>query len=161
MPISQIWKGIRILHAALLASLAIYGVVVVIVAQQPSTTPITVEPGVIVPIFGGLAAAILLVVEPLLRRPLMPPRVAFPGREPDLDAVAEGAVLAALTKLRVALIVRWSLCESVGVLGLMAGFMFHDARYFAPFAVVAAGAMVASAPRAQLLDEVVRAARRT
>ena len=160
MSIAQVWKGIRILHAALLASLAIYGVVVVFVTQQPSTTPITVDPGVLVPIFGGLAAAILLVVEPLLRRRLMPARVAFPGREPDLDAVADGAVLAALTKLRVALIVSWSLCESIGVLGLMAGFVFHDARYFAPFAVVAAGAMLAYAPRVIVLDEVVRAARR-
>lgn len=161
MRISQIWMQFRVLHATLLASLLIYGVMVAFVTRGPATTPITMDPGLVLPLLGGVAAAVLVVLVPLLRRRLMPAREGFPGHEPDLDAVADGAVLAALNKLRTALIVSWSLCESVGVMGLVAGFLFLEPLYFVPFGVAALGAMLAYAPRRSLLDEVVRAARRT
>ena len=146
MRISQIWTQFRVLHAALLASVLIYGVVVVIVTRQPAP-PSQLDASVMLPVF--------------LRQRMMPAREVFPGEAADLDVEPDELVNGALTKLRVALIVTWALCESVGVLGLIAGFLFREPLYFAPFGAVAIGAMVAYAPRHALLDAVVRAARRT
>ena len=44
--------------------------------------------------------------------------------------------------------------------GLIAGFLFREPWYFAPFGAVSIGAMIAYAPRHALLDAVVRAARK-
>ena len=160
MRISQIWMQIRILHAALLGSVLIYGVVVVIVTRQPAPAS-QLDASLMLPVLGGVGAALLLVLLPFLRQRMMPAREAFPGEAADLDVEPDERVTAALTKLRVALILTWALCESVGVLGLIAGFLFREPLYFAPFGAVAIGAMVAYAPRHALLDAVVRAARRT
>jgi hypothetical protein len=163
----------RILHAALLASLIVYGVVAVVVkapapddgrpaaaeAAPGAAAADAPDPGLFLPLFGGIAAVELLVVIPLLRRRLMPPRAAFPQPLEDVELDSDERAAGAIARLRSASIITWALAESVALFGLVAAFMLREWRYYLPFAAVAAVAMVYFAPRRALLDEVVRAAR--
>jgi hypothetical protein len=156
---SQQLTQLRILHGALLASLAVYAVVAVVVTRGPAppSTVKPMDPGVFVPILGGVSAAFLLVVIPLLRRKLMPAREPFPQELEDEELDGHG--MAALGKLRSASIITWALCESVAMFGLIATILYREPLYYAPFGVVSAGALLAHAPRRVIVDEVVRAAR--
>lgn len=160
MRTSQQLTQLHILHGALFASLAIYAVVGVIATQGPAppSTVRPMDPGVLVPILGGVGAAMLLVVVPLLRRRLMPARERFP-QSLDLDVEADDATTAALAKLRTASIITWGLCESVATFGLVATFLYREPLYYAPFGAASAIAMLAHAPRRLVVEEVVRAAR--
>lgn len=182
MRLSQQVTQLRILHAALFASLIVYGVVVWTVKVTPpdddaqAPRPVSAEampgdapgarapddaldPRVFVPVFGAIAALELLVVIPVLRRRMMPPRAPFPQPLDDIELDGDDAATAAIGRLRTMSIVSWALAESVAIFGVMAAFMFREPRYYLPFAAASAVAMLVLAPRRRLVDEVVRAAR--
>lgn len=158
----QVWTGLRILHGALLGSIAIYGVMVVVVIggqqNQPRAQPAS-DPKLLAAALGA-AALMDLVMIAVLRKRLMPKQaIEDDGRRTDLANEAPPGFLAVLPKLRSALIVTWALCEAIAIFGLVVAFVSLDMRYFAPFAVVGAGAMIYYAPTRKLLESVLRANR--
>jgi hypothetical protein len=162
----QAWRVLRILHIALLASLGVYAAIAVFIANQPVTTPTgsaakaPLDPQLLTSVLGAMAALTLVAVIPFMRKLLMPKRQRVgDGRDLDLDEAVTGPLNFAFGRLRVGCIVTWALCESIAIYGLMLAILFHDARYYGPFAGVAAVAMLVFAPRRALIEEVVRGAR--
>jgi hypothetical protein len=158
----QNWRALQIVYVALLASLGIYALMLVVISgAEASRIPTTLDPTLFTAIFGGLGGLTLLAIVPVVRKALMPPRDRVGGgRTLDLDEDHGPAVAQAVSRARAGSIVTWALCESVAVYGLVLSMLLHDTSYYAPFAGVAAAAMLVFAPRRTLLDQVVNAARR-
>lgn len=156
----------RLTHAALAASIVVYGMVTFILSGSWSR-PEAIEARAARGADSGdtilyvLAAAALvdLLAIPLLRRLRMPPRTTAPeDRLGDVDLTAPEAARGALGKLLSASILSWALCEAIAIFGLVASFVAQEGWRFWPFGVVALGAILAYAPRKADYRAVIRAA---
>lgn len=154
MKLGAYLRVMRILHVALLASVAVFGVVAVVVCQQGGAAPTDMTVFVI-------ALAMTSVMEEagivFFRKLRMPPR--RDGDEPvDLERVATEPERRAIAKLQTIGILSWALCESVAINGLVLAMLTHDIRYFVPFAAVGLVSMAAYAPTRSQFIAVIRGA---
>ncbi|MGE5187014.1 MAG: hypothetical protein ACM31C_33415 [Acidobacteriota bacterium] len=157
------WRGVRILHTSLIASLAIYAGIVAIVTQQPQKKAdvFTTDPQLVLTIFGALSLVVLAGVIPILRRKMLPERDRVgDGHTVDLDTEIDPTIKGVLLRLQPAFVATWALCEAVATFGLVLGFLYWDLRYYLPFGGVALVAMIFFAPRVSLLEECMRVVRR-
>jgi hypothetical protein len=162
MSIRAQWKPVRIVHAGLMASVVMYAAILVMITQQPATTPLPTFDPMIAMLIAAIYGAITLVgVIPVMQRAFLPPRDRIASERVDLDDPQVAALLQPkLMRLRTGLIFTWALCESVAVGGLVIGLLFRSLTYFLPFGAVALLAMLYHAPTESLLASVARAARR-
>ncbi len=121
-------QSLRILHLALMGSLAIYGAIAFIAVQAPDPTW-THPTYVILYVLAGLGLTMAVVVVPMVKR------IVLPEGEQNI------------AKLRTGYILVWALCESIGVNGLLAAFLYHEPIMFLPFGAAALGMMVLNGPR--------------
>jgi hypothetical protein len=129
---------LRIVHAALVASILLFGAMLVMVTRPPgdpvvgASIPVRAEPpAVLTPIMAGLAAASLLGVA-LVRRRM---------------ARQRAGQLAAPARIYSASIVSWTLTESIAIDGLVLGIIHRDPVVFVPFGAVSLIVMAVLAPR--------------
>jgi hypothetical protein len=156
MTITQMWRSAKIVHVALLVSLAIYGVIVVVATRSTIVAKQTADPMIFVIAFGVASLAIQLAI-PILRKKNLPERQPS-GGPVDTDHRPDENESRALNRLRSACILTWAMCEAVAIFGVVLGFLFRDPLYYAPFGAVGALSMVLYAPTRALLESVVRAA---
>ncbi|HUH03901.1 MAG TPA: hypothetical protein VML75_18020 [Kofleriaceae bacterium] len=153
---------LRILHAALVASLGIYVVVGKLAFGEP-------EPGAPAPptfesmqlIFWMLAAigGSMFIAIPLIRARLMPPRARLrPNADPITEVTRPAG--AAIKRYLNASLMTWALCESIAIYGLALMFMMRDVWPYPIFAVPAAALMIYYRPTPAELEAVVRGAQR-
>ncbi len=145
----------RILYAALIGALGIYGVV----AWQNTHRgePIRpLDPTFLYAIVGF--AFFQMVTIPFLRRLRMPPLKA-PTSLSDDPPIDGAAAEAAIAKLFTANIVTWAMCESIAIFGLVLCFISLDFRYYPPFAGVALLNFLFYRPSLDDLQAAVRATR--
>lgn len=151
---------LRILHAALVASLAIYVVVGKLAFGTPdpdAPAPPTYETMQV--IFWMLAAigGSMLVGIPFIRARLMPRRAPLRPNANPITEVTRPAGMAIKRYLNASLMT-WALCESVAIYGLVLMFMMRDVWPYPIFAVPAAAMMFYYRPTPAELESVVRAA---
>lgn len=153
--VSDTLRPLRIIHIALTASPALFSFVAVVANQGPGAPPM--DPTILLVIFGVLALG-LLVAAPLVAARMMPRlEPVSDGRRRDLARFDDPDGRSALGKMRMALIMRWSLTESVATIGLAASMILHDALAYAPFGLVAIASMVRATPTDALYQSVLRA----
>ena len=150
----QQYLGMRILHAALIAPLAIYGAVLFVI-MKPRAAPI--NPRLLLGILGAVALLLVLVVVPIARKKLMPERRTS-GDPVDHSRPLDERVIISLNRLRATSILTWAMCESTAMLGLVAGFLTGEPMYYLPFAGIALISLLMYMPNRQLFDSVIRAA---
>jgi len=149
-------QTIRILHLALSSTLVIYGVVAFVAfsSREPGFQP---PPSTLLYVLAGVAASVLFVVTPIMHQRFMPPRDRTgDGRPFDPDELTHGNLM---DRIRVGLILTWSLCEATAINGLIAAILYREPLYYVPFAVAAAGGMVFYAPRQAMFEAIARANR--
>ena len=147
--------GLRIVHAALFAPLAIYGAIV-FVAMGPAAR--RMDPDLVAGVAGGIALVILVGVIPYLRRTMMPERRSG-GDVVSLDGPLDEQVTKSLNKLRVASILTWAFAESIAMFGLVVAFLTGKPVYYLPFAGVSAVGLAIYAPTRAGFESVIRAVR--
>lgn len=134
----------RIIHAAITASIGLYGLILVELGlQRGSATPPALAPAVLFGILGAVGAVILVGVVPFVRSALMP---RGGGGQVDLS----GSVSrddARLQRYRTANILSWALCESVAIMGLVAAMLYGHGLYYVPYGAVAFVALLVLTPR--------------
>lgn len=162
MKLRQTWRVLRIVHIALLASLGVYALMLVMMSRRPGAqAPSTMDPTLFTAMLAAVAGFTLLVITPVLRKILMPPRSrAGDGRALDLDAAVTTDTARAVSRLRRVSIITWVLCESIAIYGFLLSMLFVDLSYYAAFGGAAAAAMLLYTPRQAVLAEVVHASRR-
>jgi hypothetical protein len=156
IPAARSWRALRIVHVALTAGLVVYGVVAAVAAPRAGASFAADPLWIIAPL--GVVGAMLLALAPAVSQRMMPPR-----RRPGAGPAPGPAVLdspagrRAVTRAQRALITIWALYEAVAALGLIAALMLGDAIVLAPFGLVAILGLVAHAPRAALLQQILAA----
>lgn len=147
-PIGAALLMMRLLYAALLASVAIY---VVIVHVIPFTAAEAPDPTMTLGL--AIVAGVLGLSAPVLRRVLMPPRA------PDRPGAATPTHIdpKRFARTFAAHIVGWALCEAVVVIGLVMAFLSREASTIYPFAGGAVLMFLFLAPRRSELEAVARA----
>jgi hypothetical protein len=145
----------RILWGALLASMAIYVVIANVIVNAPgSKVPMPELAGAPTsqPLFLALAfvSVVELAMGVFLRGRFMPVRRKTDTSPRDVDK--------ALQRLRAAEIIGWAFCEAVAINGLILTMLSHELVFSLGFTGVGALGMLALAPSARIVDEVVRAA---
>ena len=149
----QQFLGMRIVHAGLLAPLAIYGALAfAIVRPQPHP----LDPPVLCAIFGVLSLALVAIVIPLVRKKMLP-ELRDGGAPIDLSQPIPPTSIKSLNSLRAASILTWALAESTAMFGLVVSFMTGEPRYYLPFAGLALVGMLVYRPTRTLFDAVIRA----
>jgi len=153
---------VRTLFGALVASTVIYGVVIVLVTMQDGNVTRPPFPPLAFFVAGGAyALGILGLAIPLVQRSQLPPRERDGSTRVDLADKETGLLLLdLLPKLRSGLLVTWAMCESIAVIGLIGGFLFHDPRFFAPFAGAALIGFSIHAPTDAFFASFIRAVRK-
>jgi hypothetical protein len=134
----------RIVHAALMASVLLFGVMVVMVTRPPgdpvvgADIPVRAEPpAVLTPIMAGLAAASLLAVA-IVRRRMARERA---GGKPVVPARAYSSSIAS-----------WALTESIAICGLVLGIIQRDPVAFVPFGSVSLLVLALLVPRRRHIE---------
>ena len=120
---------LRIVHAALIASVVVYGGVVMLVTRPPAPGTMVADapvartdlPASFTAVLAVLALVTLAVIV-VVRRKIRPGRYAAPA------------------------IASWALAESIAVLGLLLGLLRRDMAYFLPFGGVSLLVMLALTP---------------
>jgi F0F1-type ATP synthase membrane subunit c/vacuolar-type H+-ATPase subunit K len=154
-------RTLRILHAALVASLAIYVVVGKLSFGAPDPAappPPTFESMQLIFMVLAFIGASMFVGIPLIRRRLMPPLARLrPNADPILElGRGDGP---AIRRYFNASIMTWAMCESIAVYGLVLMFMMRDVWPYPIFAVPAAALMFYYRPSATEFEAVIRGAR--
>lgn len=147
-PIGAALLMMRLLYAALLGSVAIY---VVIVNLIPFSEPSTPESSMVLGL--AVAAGVLGLAAPLLRKMLMPPRAPHRPGAPTPTHIDPKR----FARTFAAHLVGWALCEAVVVIGLVLAFLTRDASTLYPFAGGAVLMFLFLAPRRSELEAVARA----
>lgn len=147
-PIGAALLLMRLLYAALLASVVIYVVIVHIIPFTP-----VLAPDRTMTLALAIVAGVLGLAAPVLRRVLMPPR------EPDRLGTSTPTHIhpKRFARTFAAHIVGWALCEAVVVIGLAMAFMTREASTIYPFAGGAVLMFLFLAPRRSELEAVARA----
>jgi F0F1-type ATP synthase membrane subunit c/vacuolar-type H+-ATPase subunit K len=137
---------LRIVHAALILSLLLFGGLLAMVTRPPGDPVIGADipvradpPAIMIPIMAALAAASLLAIYIVRRRMAR-----------DRDAVAAAPVEdSARTRARLytGSITSWALAESIALYGLVLGIIYRGTGPFLPFAAVSLLLMIVLAPR--------------
>lgn len=134
----------RIIHAAITASIGIYGLILVnLGAQHGAVTPPRLAPAALFGILGAIGAVILVAVVPFVRSALMPRGAGGPL---DLSQTVSRED-PQLQRYRTANILSWALCESVAIMGLVAAILYGRGLYYVPYGAVALVALLVLAPR--------------
>jgi hypothetical protein len=128
-----------LVHAAMMASVIGYGVVVYATTRETAVSPPAIDRGVFLAIAGGVAAAAAIGAFVLRARRL--PRAGAP---------------IAVDRLQATMISSWALDELVAVAGLVPAFLYGDAATYAPFGAAALLLLVIHAPRPRALAELIR-----
>jgi hypothetical protein len=105
----------------------------------------------------GLALFEAVVVLPMMRRQLLPPRRDASSIDDEPSAESPAAKVA-LERLFAAQIVLWALCLSIAIFGLTLVALTHDTRYYLALALVSVACFVLNRPSLELTRSVVRAA---
>jgi hypothetical protein len=132
---SDVLLVLRIVHAALAASILFYGGVIVLVTR--AIPPENIVPGA--PIartdapawtlgLGALLAAALLIAVAIVRRRFRP------------ETYAKRAITS------------WALTEAIAIVGLVMGMLHRDAAIFVPFGAVSFAVILLLAPRRRLFE---------
>ncbi len=151
---------LRILHAAMIASIAVYGLVLLTVTRSgPAGDPVPAAeielsaprgepPGPIFTVVLGIMAAITIAAVFIIRARKLPRtggRAALfdegKGRAPGKQKKATR------TEYFTLCIICWAMAESIAVYGLVLGFLHHAILPFVPFAAASLLVMVILAPR--------------
>ena len=146
-----------VMHAAMMSSVIMYGVVAYAVAESDAYA----RPAIDHDLVRGLAAAVGAVCAALsfvVRTRLSPPRKPGDGGTFPLELLRAPHGRAALLKLRGALIATWALVEAVAIAGLVPALLYQDTADYAPFGAAALILLLVHAPRPRLLVEVMKAA---
>lgn len=143
---------LRIVHAAMMASIAVYGLVLLTVTRSgPAGEPVPASeielsaprgqpPGpaftIALAIVAAVTAAVLLLIRrrAMARRPALHDEGSASRRRPRLEYFP----LCILT---------WAMAESIAVYGLVLGFLHHAILPFVPFAAGSLLLMILLAPR--------------
>jgi F0F1-type ATP synthase membrane subunit c/vacuolar-type H+-ATPase subunit K len=151
------WLTLMIIHAAMMATPILYGVIAYFIAEQAPPAAPAANRDLLVGILAGLAA-ITGIASFVVRALLMPLRARVSdGRPIDASVLGTAPAQAALARVRIALIASWALCEATAVFGLIAGFLFRDASLYAPFGAAAIALLLVHAPRPGVLIAVMTA----
>jgi uncharacterized membrane protein YuzA (DUF378 family) len=142
------------IYGALLMCIGMYGFIAYSVFAK-QTGAGTLSPAMLYALV-GVALVEMLIVIPLMRGKLLPPRKEATSL--DEPALSDGNFSAAIGQLYVAQIVTWALCESIALFGLVLVVVSHDPRYFLGFAVVAVANFILYRPSVELMRSVARAA---
>jgi len=137
---------LRIVHAALVASILLFGGLLAMVTRPPGDPVIGADipvraspPGFLVPIMAGLAGASLLAIYAVRRRMAR-------HREAAAATTAEASALTR-ARLYTGSVVSWALAESIALYGLVLGIIYRGTTPFLPFAAVSLLLMIVLAPR--------------
>jgi F0F1-type ATP synthase membrane subunit c/vacuolar-type H+-ATPase subunit K len=129
---------LRIVHAALMASVLLFGVMLIMVTRPPgdpvpgADIPVRAEPpAVIAPIMAGLALVTLCAVV-LVRRRMSSERADAPIPQARIYSLS---------------ITSWALTESIGMYGLVLGILHRDPLMYVPFGGVSLLVLLLLAPR--------------
>lgn len=148
-PIDAALLMMRVLFAALVASVLIYAVVVQIIVRGE---PVALEPALSMGLAG--AAVALGLLAPLARRVLMPARA--PER-PGPDGPPTTVSPKGFGRAFAAHLVAWAMTEAVCVMGVVLAFFGRDPSALYPFAAGAVLLFLFLAPRRADLEAVARA----
>lgn len=139
---------LRIVHAALVASILLFGGLLAMVTQPPgdpvvgAEIPIRAEPpAMLTPVIAALAGASLLALLIVRRRMARDRDAAANQASPD------GAARRTPARVYSGSIVSWALCESIALYGLVLGIIHRGVKPFLPFAGLSLLLMVLLAPR--------------
>lgn len=137
---------LRIVHAALIASILLFGVMLMFVIRPPGEAVVGADipvradpPAYFAAIMIAMAAASMLAIY-MVRRRMSRDRAAAAATTPEHAARNR-------SRLYSASIASWALCESIALYGLVLGIVHRDTGPFLPFAAVALVLLVALAPR--------------
>ena len=145
-----------VMHAAMMTSVIMYGVVSYAVAEgEPYARP-AIDHDLVRAICAAVAA-VCAALSFVVRAKLLPARALGEGYTFPLERLRAGPGRAALLKLRSALIVTWALVEAVAIAGLVPALLYQDTADYAPFGAAALVLLLIHAPRPKLLVEVMRA----
>jgi len=141
---------LRIVHAALILSIMLFGGLLVMVTRPPGDPVIGADipvradpPGFIAPIMATVAGITLLVIVAVRRR--MARARADAAASPEAAARARARVYSGS-------IVSWALAESIALDGLVLGIIHRDTTAFLPFAGVSLLLMIVLAPRRRHIE---------
>lgn len=147
-PIDAALLMMRILFAALVASVVVYFVIIHVIARgevQPVEQALAIG-------LAGIAVALGLLA-PFLRRLLMPRKEAARPGSATPSTISPGG----FGRTFAAHIVGWALCEAVAVMGVVLAFLSRDPSTFYPFAAGAVLLFLFLAPRRAEIEAVARA----
>jgi len=149
---------LRIMHAAMMASIGIYGMVLLMVTRAgPAGDPVPAAevelsaprgepPGPVFTVILAVAAAVTIAAIFFMRARALPRS----GGKKDLYADSSAAPAPARTSRMeyfTLCILSWALAESIAVYGLVLGFLHHALLPFVPFAAVSLLVIAILAPR--------------
>jgi F0F1-type ATP synthase membrane subunit c/vacuolar-type H+-ATPase subunit K len=153
-PASQLLT-LRILHAAMMASIAVYGLVLLTVTRSgPAGEPVPASeielsaprgepPGPIFTIALAVVAAITAAALLYIRARALPHR-----HRPGLyDQASPAPPRRARLEYFTLCVLTWAMAESIAVYGLVLGFLHHAILPFVPFAAASLLLMLVLAPR--------------
>ncbi len=137
---------LRIVHAALVASILLFAGLLAMVTRPPGDPVIGADmpvradpPGFLVPIIAGLAGASLLAIFAVRRR-------IARHREAAAATTTESSARTR-ARLYTGSVVSWALAESIALYGLVLGIIYRGTTPFLPFAAVSLLIMIVLAPR--------------
>jgi hypothetical protein len=147
-----------ILFLALMSSLVIYIVIAHVITASPGTPPmpeLAANPHTH-PLFIALSVAsgVALLFALVVRTKLMPPR----RRSEERSEECVRGIHRALSKLKVAQLLGWALCEAVAINGLILTILSRNTQLVDAFAGIGAIGMILQAPSRRLVEDVVDAA---
>jgi hypothetical protein len=152
--LGDVLRPLKIVHAALMVSIVIYAVIAFVVTAQGHPAKPSLDPTLILSVFGGVALAMLAAI-PIVRGRVLPP-MSDTDETVDLQREVDSDMSSMLGKLRGGLIVTWAMCESIAIFGLVAAFLFHTGWYVVPFAALALVAQLFYAPSEAVLGRALR-----
>jgi len=147
-PIDAALLMMRLLFAGLMGSVAIYFVIMHIIARGE---PVEVEQTLSIGLAG--AAVVLGLLAPVARRLLMPRKAHGPPGRSAPTTLSPGG----FGRTFAAHVVAWALCEAVAVMGVVLAFVGRDPTVFYPFAAGSVLLFLFLAPRRSELEAVARA----
>ncbi len=120
----EVVRGLQIVWLAFLGGVGLYTLLLMLLSSQSDTADGTLG-DTLRPIFWVLAA--LLAIVSLIWRQVVA----------DIDHRQQTTNTRGFTRLRVACLITWALCEGIAILGIALGFVTHQFTDYFPFVVVA------------------------
>jgi hypothetical protein len=147
-------RPLRIIHIALTVSPVLFSFGAVAMTRGQAAP--AADPTLILALLGVVAIG-LLIAAPIVGGRMMPRTVRVgDGQRRPIERFEDEDGRTALGKLRMALIMRWSLTEAVANIGLVTAALLHDPIAYGPFGLVAIASLARAAPTDALLQSVLR-----